>query len=82
MSGRDQYTITYDQFQAALGYTGDRRYGFRSHSEGSMQDASIAFCYLSAAPVPPIPQITAMYYFYNTMAKIYRCTIVSKAGDI
>jgi hypothetical protein len=22
-----------------------------------------------------------MYYFYNTMAKIYRCTIVSKAGD-
>ena len=81
MVGTTQCSISYDQFQTALGYTGNLRGGFRIHSEGSMSDASLAFCYPSAAPVPAIPQITAMYYFYNTMAKIYRCTIVSKAGD-
>jgi hypothetical protein len=61
MSGRYQFTIDYDQFQTALGYTGDLRERFRIHSEGSMHDASIAFCYPSTIPSPPIPQITAMY---------------------
>jgi hypothetical protein len=81
MVGTTQCTIAYDQFQSALGYTGILCGGFRIHSEGSMSDSSLAFYYPSAAPVPPIPQITAMYYFYITMAKIYQCTIVSKAGD-
>jgi hypothetical protein len=55
MLGRDQFTIDYDQFQTSLGYTGDLRGGFRIHSEGSLHDASIAFCYPSTVPSPPIP---------------------------
>jgi hypothetical protein len=81
ISGRDRFTIDCDQFRTALGYTRDLRGGFRIHSEGSMHDASTAFCYPSATPSSLIPQITVVYNFYNIMARIYRCTIVIKAGD-
>jgi hypothetical protein len=55
MLGGDQITIDYDQFQSALGYAGALRGGFRIHSEWSMHEASIAFCYPSVAPQHPIP---------------------------
>ena len=81
MTGNMPHTTTFEQFQAALGYDALTQGGFRIHSQKSMHDSSLAFCYPLGEPDPPLPQITAMYYFYNTMARIYRSTIVSKSGD-
>jgi hypothetical protein len=32
-------------------------------------------------PIHPAPAISGMYYYYNALAKLFHCNLVSKAGD-
>jgi hypothetical protein len=63
-----------------LGYDGDRASGFKINSQGPMATEKIAHFY-PENPLQPPPAISGMYYYYNALAKLFRCNLVNKAGD-
>jgi hypothetical protein len=85
MTGDTPYTAAFDELAWSLGYDDVRRGGFRIHSESSkrMVAQDLLFCYpdLDMTVKTPPSHFTRMYYFYSTLARIHRATIVSKVGD-
>jgi hypothetical protein len=80
MTGQEVYTATFSQLSSTLGYDGDRASGFKIHSQGPMAMEKIAHFY-PENPLHPPSAISGMYYYYNALAKLFRCNLVSKAGD-
>ena len=80
MTGTEKYSGTYDDFVEALGYPRNKR-GFQIHSERARNVGDIAFCYPPNPDADP-PSMSGMYYFYHTMARIFRENLVSKMGDL
>jgi hypothetical protein len=81
MTGQDVHTATFADFCSALVYDGDRASGFKIHSQGPLATEKIVNIFYPEEPLHPAPTILGMYYYYNALAKLFRCNLVSKAGD-
>jgi hypothetical protein len=85
MTGDSHFTASFDELAWSLGYDDVHRGGFRIHTESSkkMVARDLLFCYPDPDMTvkPPPPHYTRMYFFYSSLARIHRATIVSKIGD-
>jgi hypothetical protein len=85
MTGDTHFTASFDELAWSLGYDDVRRGGFRIHTESSkkMVAQDLLFCYPDPDMTvkPPPSHFTCMYFFYSSLARIHRATIVSKIGD-
>jgi hypothetical protein len=81
MTGQDVHTATFAEFCFALGYDGDRASGFKIHSQPALATEKITSIFYPDEPLHPAPAISGMYYYYNALAKLFHCNLVSKAGD-
>jgi hypothetical protein len=80
MTGQDVHTATIPDSCSTLGY-GDRASGFKIHSHPPLATEKISNIFYPDEPIHPAPGISGMYYYYNALAKLFHCNLVSKAGD-
>jgi len=80
MAGREQCTSNYAAFCEALGYGNGRASGFKIHSERTMAAGVLSFCYPKKRHYDP-PSMSGMYFFYFTLARLFKENLVSKSGD-
>jgi hypothetical protein len=64
-----------------LDYGDDRASGFKIHSQPALATEKISNIFYPDEPVHPAPAISGTYYYYNALAKLFRCNLGSKAGD-
>jgi hypothetical protein len=65
-----------------LGYGDGRPSGFKIHSQPPLATDKISNIFYPDEPVHPAPAISGTYYYYyNALAKLFHCNLVSKAGD-
>jgi hypothetical protein len=64
-----------------LGYGGGRASGFQIHSQPPLATDKISNIFYPNEPILTAPAISGMYYYYNALAKLFRCNLVSKARD-
>jgi hypothetical protein len=81
ITGQDVHSANFADFCDALGYGGGRASGFKIHSEVPLATEKISKIFYPDEPIHPAPAILGMYYYYNALVKLFRCNLVSKAGD-
>jgi hypothetical protein len=83
MTGQDVHSAKFADFRSALGYGSGRASGFKIKSQPPLATDKISNIFYPNEPIHPAPAISGMYqyYYYNALAKLFHCNLVSKAGD-
>ena len=84
MSGEQRVSSNLPEFIAVLGYSWKATYGihgYKVHDDNEFDASVLYFCYPPGLSDKKIPFNSHMYPFYNLLSKIFRRTIMIKAGD-
>ena len=83
MSGTERVHSNLSEFATSLGYSWKNSHsvhGYKIHEESEYDVGILEFCYPPGIDMN-MPYNSNMYLFYNIISKIFRHTLMIKAGD-